>query len=310
MKKVFILFGFFVAFQYGIAQVAVNSDGSNPDASAMLDIYSTDKGLLIPRLTDSQMRSVNAPAEGLLVYNKDEKAFYYFDGTEWILASADNLGNHKATENLQMQGHWISNDGDDEGIFVSEEGHLGFNTDEIFTNNNGDEAGVHVVMDANTANLYIERNEDAQRPSGLVFLKSRGTFDNKQPVQDEDILSSFSFRGWDGSKYKAGAKINVVLDDADNEGNIPASIQFYTRDRNNRGFGSPRMVILYNGNVGIGTAAPARKLHINDVMRLEPRDSAPDNPQAGDIYYDSTDNTIRYYNGSQWRKLRSAAVNN
>jgi len=301
----------FIFFTFTLwSQVAINTEGDDPDPSAMLDVKATDKGLLIPRLTNQQMQGINNAAEGLLVYNKDEKAFYYFDGTEWILASADNLGNHKATENLQMQGHWITNDGDDEGIFVTEEGHVGLGTDQLFTNNNGEEAGVHVVMDANTANLYIERNEDAARPAGFVFLKSRGTFDNKQEVQDGDILSSFSFRGWNGSKYKAGAKVNIVLDDPNAEGNIPTSIQFYTRDREGKGFGSPRMVILYNGNVGIGTAAPARKLHINDVMRLEPRDSAPDNPQAGDIYYDSTDNTIHYYNGREWRKLRSAAVNN
>lgn len=292
------------------AQVAINIHGEDPDPSAMLDVKATDKGLLIPRLTTQQMQGINNAAEGLLVYNKDEKAFYYFDGTEWILASADNLGNHKATENLQMQGHWITNDGDDEGIYVTEAGHVGLGTDQVFTNTNGEEAGVHVVMDANTANLYIERNEDAARPAGFVFLKSRGTFDNKQAVQDGDILSSFSFRGWDGSTYKAGAKVNIVLDDPNAEGNIPATIQFFTRDRNNKGFGSPRMVILYNGNVGIGTETPQRKLHIKDVMRLEPRDSAPDNPQAGDIYYDSTDNTIHYYNGREWRKLRSRSVNN
>ena len=57
------------------------------------------------------------------------------------------------------------------------------------------------------------------------------------------------------------------------------------------------------GNVGIGTASPARKLHINDVMRLEPRSAAPTNPSAGDIYYDSDDNKLKCYNGSSWNDL-------
>jgi len=137
----------------------------------------------------------------------------------------------------------------------------------------------------------------------VVFLKSRGTFDNKQPIEDQDKISSFSFRGWDGSRYKAGAKVNIVLDDPNAEGNIPATIQFFTRDRDNSGFTTPRMVILYNGNVGIGTDTPQRKLHIKDVMRLEPRDSAPDNPSDGDIYFDSTQGALMYYYDQHWYKL-------
>jgi len=56
-------------------------------------------------------------------------------------------------------------------------------------------------------------------------------------------------------------------------------------------------------NVGIGTATPKRKLHVNDVMRLEPRNSAPSNPGEGDIYYDAILKKIRYYNGTGWISL-------
>jgi hypothetical protein len=56
-------------------------------------------------------------------------------------------------------------------------------------------------------------------------------------------------------------------------------------------------------NVGIGTTNPKRKLHINDVMRLEPRDTAPANPARGDIYFDGVLNKIRYYNGTGWVNL-------
>jgi len=56
-------------------------------------------------------------------------------------------------------------------------------------------------------------------------------------------------------------------------------------------------------NVGIGTITPKRKLHVNDVMRLEPRNSAPSNPGEGDIYYDAILKKIRYYNGTSWISL-------
>jgi len=56
-----------------------------------------------------------------------------------------------------------------------------------------------------------------------------------------------------------------------------------------------------NGCVGIGTVAPARNLHVKDVMRLEPRASAPTSPGEGDIYYDSTLHKLRVYDGTTWQ---------
>jgi len=58
-----------------------------------------------------------------------------------------------------------------------------------------------------------------------------------------------------------------------------------------------------SSNVGIGTINPKRKLHVNDVIRLEPRDTVPSNPAKGDIYYDSELNKLRYYNGTGWISL-------
>jgi hypothetical protein len=65
--------------------VAINSTGSPADASAMLDVQSTDKGFLVPRLTETDRTSIASPATGLLVYQSDgETGFYYFDGSDWI----------------------------------------------------------------------------------------------------------------------------------------------------------------------------------------------------------------------------------
>ncbi|MCP4091246.1 MAG: hypothetical protein GY746_15860 [Gammaproteobacteria bacterium] len=63
-------------------------DGSDADPSAMLDVMSTDKGLLIPRVPFAS-RPVN-PANGLLIYQTDSvPGFYYYNGSEWI--NMDNL---------------------------------------------------------------------------------------------------------------------------------------------------------------------------------------------------------------------------
>jgi hypothetical protein len=56
-----------------------------------------------------------------------------------------------------------------------------------------------------------------------------------------------------------------------------------------------------NGNVGIGTNNPARVLHVNDVMRLQPRSTAPSSAAAGDMYFDSTVNKLQVHDGTAWR---------
>ena len=55
------------------------------------------------------------------------------------------------------------------------------------------------------------------------------------------------------------------------------------------------------GNLGIGTTTPARTLHVNAVMRLEPIATAPASPAKGDMYFDSTLNKLRVYDGSSWQ---------
>jgi uncharacterized protein (TIGR02145 family) len=77
------------------AQVSVTSDGSSPDPSAMLDVKSTSRGVLIPRMELSALNlasPVSSPAVGLLVYNTATAGtspntvvpgFYFWNGTKW-----------------------------------------------------------------------------------------------------------------------------------------------------------------------------------------------------------------------------------
>ena len=68
--------------------VGINSSGATPDPSAMLDVNSTTKGFLAPRMTAAQRVAINSGtfATGLLVYQTDAPAgFYYYNGTDWTL---------------------------------------------------------------------------------------------------------------------------------------------------------------------------------------------------------------------------------
>ena len=60
------------------SQVSINTDGSQPDNSAMLDVKSSNKGLLIPRMTQSQIQSISDPADGLQVYCITNSKIYIF----------------------------------------------------------------------------------------------------------------------------------------------------------------------------------------------------------------------------------------
>src|SRR6187402_896055 len=69
--------------------VAINTDGTNADNSALLDIKSSSKGILIPRLTTAQKTAISSPATGLLIYQTNGAAgFYYYNGSAWASLSA------------------------------------------------------------------------------------------------------------------------------------------------------------------------------------------------------------------------------
>ncbi len=64
--------------------VAINTDGTNADNSALLDIKSNSKGILIPRLTAAEKTAISSPATGLLIYQTNTSAgFYYYNGSSW-----------------------------------------------------------------------------------------------------------------------------------------------------------------------------------------------------------------------------------
>ncbi|MEM6699567.1 MAG: right-handed parallel beta-helix repeat-containing protein, partial [Bacteroidota bacterium] len=78
------------------AQVGINSDGSAPDPSAMLDVQSTSKGFLTPRMTEAQRDAIATPATGLLIYQIDGTAgFYYNEGTP-VAPAWKRIGNEES----------------------------------------------------------------------------------------------------------------------------------------------------------------------------------------------------------------------
>jgi len=90
MKYIFICFCSLLSSIVISAQsVAINNDGSVPDNSAILDLKSGSKGLLIPRMTLAQKNALVLPAKGLLIYQTDTlEGFYCNKGTPEVVSWA------------------------------------------------------------------------------------------------------------------------------------------------------------------------------------------------------------------------------
>src|SRR5687767_16010835 len=101
MKKVTLtLFIACIGMLYGYGQnLAINADGSLPDANAILDVKSNNKGILIPRMS-SAARLAIPPTKGLLVYDSTTQSFWYNTGIEWKSIAAGTA--------LSTPGAWLT----------------------------------------------------------------------------------------------------------------------------------------------------------------------------------------------------------
>ncbi|MBK6347414.1 MAG: hypothetical protein IPF68_16070 [Bacteroidales bacterium] len=103
--------------------VAISNDNSNPDPSAMLDVKSINRGLLIPSMTTAQRDAIVSPAEGLIIYNTTtsdinqrqngnwmfllNNDYWVGGGTGWMFNIGDNIGINTAgpSERLDVNGN-------------------------------------------------------------------------------------------------------------------------------------------------------------------------------------------------------------
>jgi hypothetical protein len=94
MKRLFFLLFSIPTFLF--AQVGIGT--TTPVASSQLEISSTSKGILIPRMTNSQRQLIATPATGLLIYQTDtnfseQPGFYQYNGANWVPLGFTNIYN-------------------------------------------------------------------------------------------------------------------------------------------------------------------------------------------------------------------------
>lgn len=88
MKRILFFTVLFGLAYLGQAQVAINEDDADPDATAALDIKpdvaSNPKGILIPNLSETQRNNLPSPAAGLMIYNRTTGFLNYYNGSNWM----------------------------------------------------------------------------------------------------------------------------------------------------------------------------------------------------------------------------------
>src|SRR5688572_25443527 len=100
IDMIFILFLtgmvlFLMSMKAQAQNVGINN--ASPHSKSLLDLTSSDKGLLVPRMTETQRNAMfpapDASANGMLVYQTDNaQGFYVFNGNSWQAVNNGNEG--------------------------------------------------------------------------------------------------------------------------------------------------------------------------------------------------------------------------
>ncbi|MBC7777389.1 MAG: tail fiber domain-containing protein [Phycisphaerae bacterium] len=148
---------FCCAFAPMFAQsVSINTDGSVAHSSAILEVKSTNKGMLVPRMTTVQRDAIAAPAIGLLIYNTDLNVFQFRNGTIWVnLNSEKTLVDADGDTKIQVE------ESADEDII-----RFDINGNERMVLRENANGAVRLDLGSNDANTYIGQNVGSSNTTG------------------------------------------------------------------------------------------------------------------------------------------------
>ena len=270
------------------------------------------------------------------------------DGSGLTGVSGDNLGDHTATENVKLNGNWLSNDGGSEGVFVATDGDVGIGTSSpgavLDVEGSGtyglrvtETGGANTVFAVETggdltlkygSNEYVRLGSDGG-PAGNLELKDTGT-------------TTVKIRSDDGDSYFNAGDVCIGTTSGPEDFNVQGSSVFsddiYLRDGsvssgdylvriwdntdqglidvydNNtvktRIYGAGNSY-FNGGNLGIGTASPSEELEVNGKVKVEDGLIIDDaSSRAIDIDNATSDGVYVYNAGADLTSHTSSAGNN
>lgn len=263
------------------AQVGIGT--ATPDPSAALDVSSTSKGFLVPQMTLTQRRSIQNPATGLLIYQTNEPAgFYYNAGTpanpNWL-----NLSTYTLQQNINTNGKYLSGDGTDNGLLLSSNGTIVDKGSYLTGPNLIDSgAGAKMIWYPKKAAFragYVEGDQwnnakiGASSASFGFNTTASGTYSNSMGYTTQasgnhsTALGNFvSTNGQTGSFIIGDYRPRITNNTLPN--------QMIMRFQNGyklfiSPINQPAIAISPNQYVGLGINEPQARLHVNGDVRVE-----------------------------------------
>ena len=275
MKKVLLLSLLIAVFiTNNIAQVAINTTGDEPHASAILDLSSDSKGLLIPRMTTNNRTTNVTEVAGLLVYDTDTDSFWYYANSQsgWV-----ELG-------TRTNNDWttIGNN-----MYSGVSGNVGIGTNSPTTKLQIINGNLSLRSQFTDAYIKLQSDEEADITPAYIWSEdAKGFAVGGTPGSPQLLVNAFtgnvgigttnpnkklSIRDGNMSIVSEGSDSYIFLG-SDEEANAIGS---YIWTDDNVGFaigsteGVPQLVMKNsNGNVGIGTTNPSTKLEVAGQIKI------------------------------------------
>lgn len=312
------------------------------NASAIVDITSTTKGFLPPRMTTTQRDAIASPAIGLVIYNTTTLAPNVYNGTSWGAMGGDNIytadgmltGNRVlsytvaaggAYENkLTFRNTGVTGGPNDDFIFQASSnsipilkiwnpnyggaisfsaGSIGFGGGRMYLSTSG-----HDIT-------FTPGGVQAVRffnGTGNVVIQNGGTF--VDAGYKLDVQGTGRFTG----NLRIGSGASIVFESNDFIYNTSSNGFRFT----NSGIGivqssAAQSKLLFDGRAVFGSSDPSEstsQVEINSTTKgfLQPRMTttqrdAISTPATGLQVYNTTTNTNDYYNGTSWVALTTSA---
>lgn len=254
MKKTLLtsLICLLTIFSYG--QVGIGT--TTPDASSILDIEATDKGILIPRVslnnvTTIQLDGTNNAATGLLIYNTNiatiggsGRGFYYFDGVIWV-----SFGGTSITDaDWHEQGSTNPPNAITDNIFTH--GAVGMNTDAIASrglnilSSTTETGNNHGIFNESQNNFTGDHIGIENRMNGTGNSRKYGTLNEISSTANQPAYGSFNRITGTGAGFRYGSYNEI---NGTGTGTHIASYNAATSSSNDNLYGS------YNAVSGNGT---------------------------------------------------------
>lgn len=204
------------------AQQNVGIGTNTPHPTALLELYSTSKGLLIPRMTQAERNAISSPATGLLIYQTDNTpGFYYWNGTAWIplLSSSSGGGLFWSLTGNSITGTEFLGTTNNQPLVIRTN-----NTERMRVTASGDVGigtttpleAVEVVREGVSPAYVSTSYANANFAGAFVGRRARGTISAPAAVQSGDALVFVGARGYDGTAFTSASRAFIRMDASEN----------------------------------------------------------------------------------------------